>query len=210
MQEALGRQLNDIRPGLLIPRGEALRQILKRQNDSDRLSDLWPLSESMLAALGKLVAAYNAFVGMDRELSRRDNAVLGPDARRKLVSPEDAISAADSAASLGAATEQAAGAIREEAANAPAQPDSENRNSRRSSETAKNFARAVLGRAQALFRWVEQNRRKSLGVGAVSLYAAAKWALANEAWLTTYFADNPAMIGAVNALLKFLKSLPLG
>ena len=210
MQEAIGRRLNDIRPGLLIPRGEALRQTLKRHNDADELTDFPPISESMRASLSKLVGAYNAFVGMDSELSRRDNAVLGPDAKRKLVAPKDAISAADNAASLGAATEQAAGAVREEAANAPAQPDPDDRNSQRSSETAKNFARAVLVRAQALFRWVEQNRLKSTLGGAASLYAAANWALANEAWLTTYFADNPAMMDAISALLKFLKSLPLG
>ena len=208
LRQALGNDIANIRPGLLIPRGEALRQTLDRQRNRQDLSDIPPLSEKMLDALGKLVGAYNVFVLTDKELSRRDQALLGPDAKTKLVPPEDAVKVAESAVSLGVATPEAAKAIAEEAANSPETPDLENRNSRRLSATARNFGRALLGRVQSFVRWVRNNPIKSYAVLRVP-YGAAQWALRNETWLLNYFADSPAMLSAVQSLTGFLKSIPL-
>ena len=208
LQEALGHSIEEIRPGLLIPRGEALRKTIERQKNRDDMSDVAPLSDGMLDQLDKLVGAYNAFILMDEELARRDQAVVGPDAKRNLVIPEEAIEVAEDAASRDAATPQAAAAVAEEAANAPANPNPDNRNSRRLSETAKNFGRTMLGRVQSFVRWIGNNPNKSFAVPAAPFFAA-QWALANEAWLLRYFADNPAMLSAVKSIVDFLKTLPL-
>ena len=202
---ALGRTIEDIRPGLLIPRGEAMRQLLLSDESRDEMSDLAPLTDAMSQAVRNFVSAYNVFVSLDPELARRDEARLGPDAQRSLVSPEQAKEAAQAAADMGAATQDAADAIRDEVAIAPPVPIPENRNSRRLSVSAKNLARALLRPAQAAARWVRQNPGKSSTVLAAM---AAKWVVLHEAWLTAIFADYPAMVGALKSLVAVLKLLP--
>lgn len=210
LREALGQSIRTIRPGLLIPRGDALRNRLTSQTNRDNLSDMPPLSEGMLVALKNLVSAYNVFVSLDNELAMRDEARLGPDAARNLVLPDEGSDAARAAVDFGAATERAASALQEEAKVAPSVPDPTDRRSRRYSEGVKNFSRAVLARAQSLVRWVRDNPVTSIGGAAATTILAAKWALANEAWLLKFFADNPSMIEAIKTIVKFLKTLPLG
>jgi hypothetical protein len=135
LKEALGADVERMRPGLLIPRGEALRILQESNRARDKLSDLAPLPDDVMLALDKLVSAYNHMVGLDPELFRRDEARLGPDAKKNLVSPDEGRKFAQAASDNGAATATAADAIVEEARVAPEQPNVEDRRSRRSSES---------------------------------------------------------------------------
>ena len=210
LREALGQSIRTIRPGLLIPRGDALRNRLNSQTNRDNLSDMPPLSEAMFVALKNLVSAYNVFVSLDDELAKRDEARLGPGVARNLVPPDEGSAAAQSAIDFGAATERAANALQEEAKVAPSVPDPYDRRSRRYSEGAKNFGRALLARVQSFARWVRDNPGKSIGGAAATTILAAKWALANEAWLLKFFTDNQSMLKAIKTILEFLRTLPLG
>lgn len=204
LRDSLGRSIKDVRPGLLIPRGEALRQRLSRNVAHDEMSDVAPLSNSMENAVSNVVSAYNVFVGLDPELSRRDDASFGPDAERNLISPDEGQELAKSARESGVITADAESAIGEEGKVAPSQPDPANRLSRRFSEGVKNFLRATVGKA---IGWVKANPWKST-VG--SAFATAKWVLANEQLLLKFFADHPAMLEILKSLIGYLKNLPLG
>jgi hypothetical protein len=206
--ESLGETLEDLRPGLLIPRGEALRQLLARQEVRDDFSDVPPFTDRMRDALTKLVRCYNGLVALDAELARRDEVQFGPDASRVLVSPVEGTKIAEDAVERGVATPAVADALRTEAANAPAVPDPANRNSRRFSEGVKNAGRAVLARAQSYWRTTTAIG-KVVGGAIGGTYAAAVWTVANEAWFLNTFADSPAMISAIKAILSALKKLPL-
>ncbi len=210
LRDSLGRSIKDVRPGLLIPRGEALRQRLSRNAAREDLTDVVPLSDSMESAVSNVVKAYNGFVGLDPELSRRDEASFGPDAERNLISPDEGQELAKSARESGVITVDAESAIGEEGKVAPSQPDPNNRLSRRFSEGTKNLFRAIIGRAAGFIRWVKVNPGKStLGVSGTA-YFTAQWVLANEQWLLKFFADNPAMLNVLKQLFEFLKTLPLG
>ena len=207
--EALGDEPGETRPGLLIPRGEALRQMLAVQESLDDLSDIAPLSDRFKTALRNLVGAYNIYVGLDPELARRDEARFGPDVEKDMASPESGMQAARSAADLGAATDRAAEALAEEAKVAPSQADVSNRLSRRFSEGVKNLARALLSKAVSGAKWVATHPLTSTGAAAGAGILACKWVIANEAWLTTTFASNPAMHEVVVKLVEIAKSLPI-
>lgn len=214
LSAALGETPRDARPGLLMPRGDALRRRLSAEDDQDRLTDLPPMSESVKLALANLVSAYNVYVSLDPELAKRDEARLGPDALRTLVPPDEGIRVSRSALQLEAATPRAVEALAEEAKVAPSVPDPNIRASRRNSETVKNFARALLAKALAFGRSVWRvGKVAAVTVGSVSAIGysvakAAQWALANEAWLIQTFPNGP-MGHAIRSLLEFLKALPL-
>jgi hypothetical protein len=210
--EALGNRPRSARPGLLLPRGDALRQLKAAQDGRDPDSDLPPLPDAMKLALGQLVSAYNNYVGLDPELARQDEARLGPDAVAILISPSEGIAAVRSAVELGAATPQVERAVAEEAKVAPPTPDPSNRLSRRFSEGSKNFIRAMLGRVRAGALWIGRHRTAtaaSISATGMTFVGAAKWVLAHEAWVEGIFANNAAMLGVVEHLIAWLKTLPL-
>lgn len=191
--QALGEATENVRPGLLVPRGEALRQFRELQAKRDIDFDIPILGDSAREALNVLVAAYNVFVSLDPELARRDEMALGPDARSMLLAPSEGSKVVSDAAKLGAATFGAEKALAEEAQVAPSTPVPSDRNSRRYSESLKNFSRAVLSNAHALANAVWANRvRVSLGTAGIAsgIVAAGKWAISNEAWLLQTFSQN--------------------
>lgn len=211
--EALGNEPRTVRAGLLIPRGDALRLLLAAQNNRDEFSDLPPLPDAIKLSLERLVSAYNTYVGLDSELSKRDEARFGPDARMMLVPPVDGQRVAHDAARLGAATTRVEAVLGEEAKVAPRLPNPDDRKSRRYSEGSKNLARALLGKAQSAARWAASHPVKVLSTGVAlssATIAACNWVVANETWLTTYFANNPAMLDIIGNLAAFLRTLPLG
>jgi hypothetical protein len=218
--EALGSGVEQVRPGLLIPRGEALRMEKAANKDRDQYSDLAPLAEEVKIALDKWEPAYNAMVALDPVLARSDQATLGPDAKRILIAPKDGMEKVISARDEGAATDNAVEALAEEAKVAPSDPDSENRNSRRFSEGVKNLGRGMVSAAIAGGIWMMENPKEAaalvaMGVARVvsnrlGLIQAAKWMLANEDWFLKKYSDNEKMLDVIKRTIANLKKLPLG
>jgi hypothetical protein len=209
LRESLGEAIKDVRPGLLIPRGEALRQRLSRNLARDDFTDVAPLSDGMESAVSNLVKAYNGFVGLDSELSKRDEASFGPDAERNLVSPQEGEDLAKSAKDTGVITAEAESAIKEEGKVAPSQPDPANRLSRRFSEGVKNLFRATLNKTIGFVRWIKAHPIRSIfGLGGTG-YATAQWVLTHEQWLLNFFANQSTIIEVIRSLVSFLKTLPI-
>jgi hypothetical protein len=209
---SLGDGPRSVRPGLLLPRGDSLRQLRAAQESREADSDLPPLPDAMRLALGKLVSAYNTYVGLDPELSRQDEARLGPDAIAILVSPSVGVLAVRSAVMLGAATIQAQEAVADEAKVAPGTPNPDSRLSRRFSEGAKNFVRALLGRLVTGSVWIAKNPVKAAAGAAAAgagFIAGANWVLAHQIWVESIFANNPAMLEVIRQLVAWLRTLPL-
>ncbi|MFM9976538.1 MAG: hypothetical protein ACKVOP_00625 [Sphingomonadaceae bacterium] len=196
-RDALGDALDTLRPGQLIPRGEALRQELAVRELSDPDSDRPPIPDSALLALRALVATHNLLVGLDPALAQRDLAMLGPDAVLTQVSRELARSIASSALQAGVLTALGSGAIVEAALVAPQVADPASRQSRLLTETIRNFGRKVF----SMLKW-------GTGVGA-TVYTLGHWALANEAWLLQIFAGNTRMLEVARHIFEMLKRLPL-
>ena len=211
LKDALGIGVSNMRPGLLMPRGEALRQLRAGQISRDADSDVPAIPTSMLEALNTLVSSYNAMVALDPSLARRDQAMVGPDSQ-VMVSPREAVLVAISAQDMSAATERARQAIEEEAAVSPDEAVLSSRLSRRLTESARNLARALLSKVYGLAVAIWTGRKSIAWVtagGATSAVFAAKWAIANESWLIRTFADNPAMSETIVRILKIIKDLPL-
>jgi hypothetical protein len=198
---AMGQSIEASRPGLLVQRGEKLRQKLSsRLADGDR-SDFGPLPDQVRDALRSWQSAHNAFVGLDSALARRDSALFGPDARRGLVGPDDIRAIAASAQATGILQPGARETLDEAADIAPVSPDPEDRRSRWSSETAKNFGRQAIG-----FLWA---RFKTGAVLAGSAYGIGHWTLSNAEWFRKVFADDATMLSVLETVLHWLSKLPL-
>jgi hypothetical protein len=208
--ESLGETVGDVDPDLFIPRGDGLRIDLREQEPpGDAVLGDPPWPDTVRKEVRKLVAAHNNFVAFDPELAKRDEALLGPDAKRQLVPPEAGHNAVSDAIEKRAATERVGEFLDEEGKVAPAIPDPENRQSRRYSEGAKNFARRAIELAGefAIAAWTHKGKITVTTAG--SGLAAAKWVVANRDWLLQYFSHNPTMVDIINKLLAILDKLPL-
>ena len=200
--DALGSAPAEVKPALLVVRGDVLRnQLAAQENRDDDFSDLPPLPDSYLTELRNLVSAHNTYVALDPELSRRDEARLGPDVRENLVSPAHGMEIVNDAVQEGIATDRVAEVMGEEASVAPDKPDPDNRKSRRYSEGIRNFSRAALARGWKAAKWGGATTGMS--------YAIAKWIVANQAWFYQAFAHNPQMLQWIEKLMEALKHLPL-
>ncbi|MBN8486085.1 MAG: hypothetical protein J0L50_15080 [Sphingomonadales bacterium] len=66
--------------------------------------------------------------------------------------------------------------------------------------------------AQATFSYLWKNRlsiiSKSASLAGLS-YGLAKWALANESWITGFFSVNSEVGALISATLRFLHQMPL-
>lgn len=155
--EAVGESPSDIRPGLLLPRGERLRQMLASQKEADDFGSAPPLPSQFLQSLGVFVSAYNIFIALDPELARRDEARLDPDRPPHLVDKARALQAVAAATSLGIATE-AVNANFVEVAENVSDLDHSGRSKRRFVETFRNFTRAALSKTYGAMKiaWKEQ------------------------------------------------------
>jgi hypothetical protein len=199
--ESLGEDLLLCRPGLLIQRGEKLRQDLAMALNPSSDSLDGPRDAKVIAALKALVSAHNLLVGLDPALARRDEARLGPDAMRILVSPQDAKPMIDDAIARNLLLPEAVDALNELTSVTPAKADADNRSSVQFSESIKNLPRKIIS-----YVW---NNKTKLVASAVCLVGVARWMLENETWFFKFFADNPNMIKLLNDLFQFLKKLPL-
>ena len=199
-QISLGENPEQANIDLLIPRGDGLRMAFEAQKNIDDLSDLPPISDKYKLALEYLIKAHNVYVALDPALAKRDEALLGPDAKKNLISPADGMELIKDAVEAGVAKPEVAEALGEEAKVAPENPDAENRKSRRSSEGFKNFGRIVINILTVM--------SVPTSIGVVS-YGLGKWFLANEVWFLNTFSYNPTMIEVITKVIETLNKLPL-
>jgi hypothetical protein len=213
--DSFGGTLEDLDPDLQIPRGDGIREILKQDGEqkAERAAAIAvgkpyddhgkppPLPDDVALEALKFVRAYNQFVALDTELDRRDQILLGPDARRTLVPPADGQAVISGAVKTGVAKLEVLVATDAEAKVAPAKPDAENRPSRRYSESQKNFYRELVSRAVSY--------ATTSGKAAAGLYAAAVFVWNKQHWFVDLFADNPTMTNVLGWLLEALEKLPL-
>lgn len=231
-REALGDTPAAIRPGLLIQRGEALRQeLLLRERSGVVDSDLPPLLDSTVLALKGTVTAHNVMVELNGPLAIRDRAILGPDAVQTQISREDARAVIESAGEAGVVTPAARDALETAAELAPSEADPYNRLSRMLTETVRNFGRKVVSILAARMRtalyggavlntaaatWAVE---ATIGLASASMvgvaatlaggYKLGKWALTNETKLRGLFEGNESMQLLIDKLMSELRLLPL-
>jgi hypothetical protein len=134
---AAGSALEDVKPSLLVQRGEKLRQELAAYVAPDTLLD--PIADDILVDLKGWESAHNMFVGLDPVLMAIDTAMLGPDKRPALMSPDEIrqfVHDAEQADLLAEGTEVI---LIETADLAPEIPDPTNRLTNASIEMVKNL-----------------------------------------------------------------------
>jgi hypothetical protein len=198
---ALGESIETSRPGLFVQRGERLRQKLASRLADGEASVFGPLPDQVRDALLGWQSAHNAFVGLDSALAKRDSALFGPDAKRTLVGPDDIRAIAASAQQADILQPGSRETLNEAADIAPSPPDPEDRRSRWSSETAKNFGRQTIGHVWGLIK------AGSVLVGGA--YALGHWVLVNAVWFRMAFAGDAATLSALETVLNWLSNFPL-
>jgi hypothetical protein len=198
--EAMGETIEGVRPGLFVQRGERLRQALSSRIADGVASNYGPLPDQVRDGLKGWQSAHNGFVGLDAKLARIDSALYGPDARRNIVPPEEIRAVAKSADEAEILQPGGRDALEGAAAIAPTPPDPDDRRSRLSSETAKNFGRKIIER---LWPFVAG------GLSVDGIYSLAKWAFENRDWFRKLFVDDPTMLSVVERVIDFLSKLPL-
>lgn len=203
-KESLGASISEIRPSLVIARGEALRQELRFYEREDPASFLSPIPEPVLLSVKEVVSGHNLMVGMDGALERRDLAILGPDVRRVQVNPQELKIVVDHGTRAGLLTPEARDALETVRLNAPSEPDVGDRRSRSLTEAARNLARKAF---DAVWR---QKKAILASAGTVlALHQIGGYLLRNEQTWLNWFADNPTMLATIRNLMDFLKTLPL-
>ncbi len=195
--EAMGERIEGVRPGLFVQRGERLRQALASRIADGTASNYGPLPDQVRDGLRGWQSAHNAFVGLDAKLARIDSALYGPDARHNIVPPDDIRAIANSADEAEILQPGGRDALEGAAAIAPTPPDADDRRSRLSSETVKNFGRKVLS-----VLWFGMK-------GGTVFYGLGHWIVANAGWFRKWFADDPPTLAVVERILDFLSKLPL-
>jgi hypothetical protein len=200
---SLGETLEGLNANLVVPRGDGLRKTLSEYANLDDFSKLDPLPNDVLLRANQVITAYNQFVALDAQLALRDEALFGPDARKRLVAPEEGQAVITTAVQEGVAKREVLEATAAEAKVAPPVPDLESRASRRYSEGQKNFARRAIGKA-----W-EYVKAHPLEASAVGGYTAAQFVWNNQDKLLGWFAENQMMTNFLSHLLHLLSKLPL-
>ena len=200
--KSLGAEIENLNPNLLIPRADNIRKTLAAYDAADDFSKLDPLPNDVLLQADAAMSAYNVYIALDSALAFRDEALFGPDARKRIVAPAEGQAKIADSVKIGVAKLEVEQAASEEAKAAPENPDAESRPSRRYSESVKNFARAVIARAVHFAKFG--------AASGTALYAAAAFVWHNKSWFIDIFADNPTMTNVLGWLLEALKHLPLG
>jgi GcrA cell cycle regulator len=203
--EAVGPEPRLARPGLVIPRGERLRTILKAQERSDEVGAEPPLPPPFVDALHIVTTAYNIYVGLDPLLARYDEARLPPDVRDRGIAPHSGTALIKQAVISGLATERTDEVLLEEAVVAPAKPDPDSRQSRRYSESVRNFCRAAarLALSGVKSAW---NHKGSVAAGATSVGVAAGWVATHSAELVRLFPPDSAIVTIIRWIADFVRT----
>lgn len=201
LKEALGGAPSEIRPGLLIPRGERLRQKLAAQEAHDEIGAEPPLPHQFLSNLKILVASYNVFVALDPVLAKYDEARLPPDLANKLIPPAKGSQLIHDAVARSIATTQVEDTLREESYTAPALPDPARRESRRFSESIRNFVRVALEKAFVPLKIVWKNRSVAQGIGQ-AIGKFARWITAHGEALLSLFPEGSATFNIIKFVVE--------
>lgn len=199
--EALGASPSEIRPGLLIPRGERLRQKLFAQDLQDELGAEPPIPPQFLTNLKVLVSAYNVFVALDPLLSAHDEARLPPELRDKLISPQAGSALVASAVHDHIATSSVQEVLTEEAENAPHIPDTGRRESRRYSESIRNLARVAIERAFTPIK-MAWNKRDTIGNVAKGVGKFGSWVAKHSDKLASLFPEDSTTRQIISFITK--------
>ncbi len=230
--EALGDTPAETNINFIIPRGEVLRQELKREENRDEFTSSPPLPDNFKSSLTSLVRAHNIYVLLDPVLDKRDQARLGPDAKENLVSKEEGLKFVEDAFNEGLIEEEIAETFHEEAETVHETPDPDRRQDRRFSESIKNLSRLLLSNTQKIAKKIKENQvdiievatASGIGAGSVLLVTNAtwtiiggalgvgvtcfkglQWVVKNEEWIIQRF-DNKE---EVKAFIEALKKWPI-
>ncbi|MCB1419018.1 MAG: hypothetical protein KDJ74_08475 [Notoacmeibacter sp.] len=205
-----GASVAEFDPDLAISQADALRRELARQKahlaKPMDMDDINPLPGNLVQQLDNTMSAYNLFISLDDALSKRDEALLGPDAKRNLVPPREGQRRIEQAVEAGAAKPEVKEYLEAEAKPAPDVPDPENRLSRRYSESNKNYFRRHI---EVAWNWAKLPAKIVGGTTSVG-YATAHFVWHNRDWLVRFFDDSPTMLKILGDLLDILAKLPLG
>lgn len=85
--DAAGTSVDDIKPSLIVQRGERLRQELAAYAVPGTLLD--PIADDILIDLKGWQSAHNMLVGLDPVLMAIDTSMIGPDRRPEMMSPDE-------------------------------------------------------------------------------------------------------------------------
>jgi hypothetical protein len=135
---AIGTSIEEVKPSLLVQRGERLRQELAAYAAPDTLLD--PIADDILVDLKGWQSAHNMMVGLDPVLMAMDTAMLGPDRRPSLISPDEIRQFAQDAQAADILAAGVEDILIETADLAPAIPDPNDRRTIWSGEAVRNLA----------------------------------------------------------------------
>lgn len=135
--DAAGVAIEDIKPSLLVQRGERLRQELAAYDSPDSMFD--PIADDILVDLKGWQSSHNMLVGLDPILMAIDTAMLGPDRKPALIPPDEIRQVAHDAEEAGILANGTEAIIIEAADLAPVVPDLADRRSIASAEVARNL-----------------------------------------------------------------------
>lgn len=206
LRDAVGATPKATRLGLAIPRGERLRQTLALIA-GERNEDDAPLpSAEFTSDLRLVVSAYNILVAMDPTLEARDRAQTSPSLIDREAAPRAVAAALADAVAEGVAAPTVPAIFAEEAAIAPVEPSSDNRSSRRYTESFRNFCRAATTQVQAGIKLSWRHKSK-VAVAAGTAKAAAKWIASHESLLLKLFPAGSATHELILRIVNFVKLL---
>lgn len=206
MLDALGTRPSQCRIGLLIPRGERLRQILQDLDNPRELEDQPALSAAFARNLRLLVSSYNIYISADPNLGARDRAQVSPPLIDREVPTKAIAEAISDAVKEGVAEPEVRTVLHEEALLAPAVPNPDNRSSRRYAESFRNFCRAAASRASGAVRFAWRNKTV-LGAATASAAGAARWIVTHEALLFRIFPPGSQMGELIIQIVNAVKAL---
>lgn len=213
--QAAGSDISEIRPSLLVQRGERLRQELTAYLATDSM--LPPVADDILLDLRAWQAAHNMLVGLDPALMARDTAQLGPDVRVANVPPREIREIARDADDRGILAENVLDVIVEAAELAPASPDPSNRRTIWSFETGRNL---IIEAFNVALRHPGKTTTGAIVGGAVlgtagvagaivaaaaGALPAAKFLLSHRPWIETRLGDSPTWRALFQSLCDWLK-----
>jgi hypothetical protein len=195
--EALGAALLDVRPSLLILRGEKLRRLMAARAGPDSFAA--PLSEDQANALEAWRIAHNLLVGLDPYLTRIERATYDPDTPVVSINI-DAMKAIVEAIRLAdIATREADSALKDSIENIPLGAPFEDRRAKSATENLANFARAVVKVVKFGLKTGAQGAK--LGKEAWKL---AKFVKSNITWFDHVFAGYKKVLDILHWVASLL------
>lgn len=189
--EALGPRLVDIRPRLLIVRGEKLRRLRSEQGSDG--TNAPPIK------LDDLINAHNVLVGLDPFLAGIERAVPGPADRPPVAVNMDVLKALiTTIVQAKIADQDAVDGLRDVADNVPPGATLDDRRAQTAMDSSGNFARTAVA--------LVKRHRWAVAAGTVTVpIAVGHWIQSNMDKLLVHFANEPSIV----ALLHWVATLPL-